>query len=140
MSMSRILALAPSLRAPMPLDSEFPLSIVSDAELSRETQGFAAQSTTETTGDSSDNFSQDENNVLDSAVEPTESDPTPEPLTGYELVADMMRRQDEVIAEIDLLNERIESAIKAISAAREKENQASGEAGSTEVAPAEKAA
>ena len=52
----------------------------------------------------------------------------------------MMRRQDEVIAEIDLLNERIESAIKAISAAREKENQASEEAGSTEVAPAEKAA
>lgn len=53
------------------------------------------------------------------------SSSAPEPLTGYELVADMMRRQDEVIAQIDSLNERIESAIKELSEARKLEEQAS---------------
>ncbi len=43
------------------------------------------------------------------------------PLTGYELVADMMRRQDEVIEQIDELNSRIEEAIKEISDARKAE-------------------
>lgn len=46
------------------------------------------------------------------------------PLTGYELVADMMRRQDAVIAEIDDLNHRIESAIKEITDARKLEEAA----------------
>ena len=46
------------------------------------------------------------------------------PLTGYELVADMLRRQDEVIAELDALNLRIESAIKEISDARKLDEQA----------------
>ena len=58
-----------------------------------------------------------------------------EPLTGYELVADMMRRQDEVIAQIDSLNERIESAIKELSEARKLEEQA----GSTDQADDESA-
>ncbi len=48
----------------------------------------------------------------------------PEPLSGYELVADMMRRQDEVIAELDSLNEKIESVIQEISAARKLEQEA----------------
>jgi hypothetical protein len=47
-----------------------------------------------------------------------------EPLTGYELVADMMLRQDAVIAELDILNGRIENAIKDISAARKIEQEA----------------
>ena len=51
-------------------------------------------------------------------------DVSPEQLTGYELVADMMRRQDEVIAELDSLNLRIEAAIKEISEARKLEEQA----------------
>ena len=42
-------------------------------------------------------------------------------LTGYELVADMMRRQDEVIEQIDELNSRIEETIKEISDARKAE-------------------
>jgi hypothetical protein len=46
------------------------------------------------------------------------------PLTGYELVADMLRRQDEVIVELDALNLRIESAIKEISDARTLDEQA----------------
>ena len=45
-------------------------------------------------------------------------------LTGYELVADMMRRQDEVINELDGLNERIEAAIKDIIDARKLEDEA----------------
>lgn len=58
-----------------------------------------------------------------------------ERLTGYELVANLMKRQDEVIAEIDSLNDRIESAIKEISDARKLEDQA----GSTETADSESA-
>lgn len=45
----------------------------------------------------------------------------PQPLTGYELVADMMRRQDEVLDQLDALNARIESAINKISASRKSE-------------------
>ena len=47
-----------------------------------------------------------------------------EPLVGYELVEDMMRRQDEVLSQLDDLNARIESAIKEISAARKSEIEA----------------
>lgn len=47
-----------------------------------------------------------------------------EPLTGYELVTDMMRRQDEVLGQLDNLNARIELAIKEISAARKCEIEA----------------
>jgi hypothetical protein len=53
----------------------------------------------------------------------------PGELTGYELVADMMRRQDEAIAQIDELNERVEAAIREITAARRAEE----EAGSDEI-------
>ncbi|MDE0937305.1 MAG: hypothetical protein OSA89_15405 [Mariniblastus sp.] len=45
-------------------------------------------------------------------------------LTGYDLVADMMRRQDEVINELDGLNERIEAAINEIIDARKLEDEA----------------
>ena len=45
-------------------------------------------------------------------------------LTGYELVADMMRRQDEVISQINDLNARIESAIEEITDQRKQEQQA----------------
>lgn len=51
------------------------------------------------------------------AAEQTDS----QPLTGYELVADMMRRQDEVLDQLDALNARIESAINKISASRKSE-------------------
>lgn len=44
-------------------------------------------------------------------------------MTGYELVADMMRRQDDVINELDGLNERIEAAIKEIIDARKLEDE-----------------
>jgi hypothetical protein len=47
-----------------------------------------------------------------------------EPLTGYALVADLMRRQDDVIAEIDTLNDRIESIIREITEARKAEIEA----------------
>ena len=45
-------------------------------------------------------------------------------LTGYELVADMMRRQDDVINELDDLNNRIEAAIQEITDARKIEDEA----------------
>ena len=45
-------------------------------------------------------------------------------LSGYELVADMMRRQDDVINELDDLNKRIETAIQEISDARKIEDKA----------------
>ena len=44
-------------------------------------------------------------------------------LTGYELIADMLRRQEDVIAELDALNLRIESAIKEITDARKLDDQ-----------------
>ena len=47
-----------------------------------------------------------------------------EPLTGYELVEDMMRRQDEVLQQLDDLNARVESTIKQISAVRKTEIEA----------------
>jgi hypothetical protein len=46
------------------------------------------------------------------------------PLSGYELVADMMRRQDEVLLKLDALNDRIELKIAEISAARKSEIEA----------------
>jgi hypothetical protein len=64
-----------------------------------------------------------------------------EPLTGYALVADLMRRQDEVIAEIDSLNDRIESIIREITDARKAEIEASAvpsdEAAATPETPTE---
>jgi len=47
-----------------------------------------------------------------------------EAASGYEMVADMMRRQDEVLVQLDDLNARIELAIKQISAARKSEIEA----------------
>lgn len=58
-----------------------------------------------------------------------------QPLTGYALVADMMRRQDEVIAQIDELNLRIEAAIKEISEARKAEIAAENEASAAILEP-----
>jgi hypothetical protein len=65
-----------------------------------------------------------------------------EPLIGYELVADMMRRQDEVIAQIDSLNDRIESVIKELDDARKLEQQAgdASDAESNSASPRIKAA
>lgn len=45
-------------------------------------------------------------------------------LSGYDLVTDMMRRQDEVLGQLDDLNDRIELAIEQISAARKSEIEA----------------
>jgi len=59
--------------------------------------------------------------------EPTEVDEVTDPQaspSGYELVTDMMRRQDEVLEQLDDLNARIELAIKQISAARKSEIEA----------------
>ncbi len=39
-------------------------------------------------------------------------------LEGYELVADLLRRQDEALGELDRLNQRIETAIDEITASR----------------------
>ena len=47
-----------------------------------------------------------------------------EPLTGYKLVKDMMRRQDEVLKQLDDLNARVESTIEQISAVRKTEIEA----------------
>ena len=60
----------------------------------------------------------------DSTASNDESKSSNPTLTGYELVADMMRRQDEVISELDTLNLRIEAAIKEISDARKLELEA----------------
>ena len=49
---------------------------------------------------------------------------SPEAMAGYELVTDMMRRQDEVLEQLDALNDRIELAIKQISDARKNEIEA----------------
>ena len=46
------------------------------------------------------------------------------PLTGYDLVKDMMRRQDAVLTQLDDLNDQIESTIKEISAVRKSEIEA----------------
>ena len=56
---------------------------------------------------------------VDEALEPQE-----EALTGYKLVADMLRRQNEVLIQLDDLNDRIELAIEQISAARKSEIEA----------------
>ena len=47
-----------------------------------------------------------------------------EPLTGYDLVEDMMRRQDEVLRQLDDLNAQVESAIEEIAAVRKSEIEA----------------
>lgn len=56
--------------------------------------------------------------AADEAMEPQET------LAGYELVTDMLRRQDEALKQLDDLNARIELAIEEISAARKIEIQA----------------
>ena len=58
-------------------------------------------------------------NDADEALEPLGG-----ALTGYELVADMLRRQNEVLVQLDDLNDRIELAIEQISAARKSEIEA----------------
>jgi len=68
--------------------------------------------------ESSDQGGIEDAESLDSA---TPSDQQQEPLAGYELVEDMMRRQDEVLSQLDDLNTRIESAIQEVSAARKSE-------------------
>ena len=60
-----------------------------------------------------------------------------EPLTGYALVADLMRRQDEVIAEIDSLNERIESFIREITESRKAELEADADNADEQTAESE---
>lgn len=48
-------------------------------------------------------------------------DSTNQSISGFDLVADMMRRQDDVIAELDELNARIEAAIESLSESRKAE-------------------
>ncbi len=62
-----------------------------------------------------------EGSAVDGSVEIVEEE-RPE-LTGYELVADMMRRQDDVINELDQLNQRIEAAIQEITDARKLDDE-----------------
>ena len=64
---------------------------------------------------------------LNPVSEPNNSDEASSPqetLLGYELVADMMRRQDEVLEQLDDLNARIELAIEQIAATRKSEIEA----------------
>ena len=63
-----------------------------------------------------------EDSIVDEAVVIVEEERPA--LTGYELVADMMRRQDDVINELDDLNNRIEAAIQEITDARKIEDEA----------------
>lgn len=60
----------------------------------------------------------------ESAAPAGSSEQTAEPLTGFELVADMMRRQDEVLEQIDDLDGRINAMINQITAEREAEKLA----------------
>lgn len=71
----------------------------------------------------------------DAIDSPSDSEPT-QTLTGYELVADMMRRQDAVIAELDSLNLKIEAVIEEITAARKAEELAAEhDSGTPDAAP-----
>jgi hypothetical protein len=63
-------------------------------------------------------FSEPETDLSDSQTAEAEDLTESGSLSGYELVADMMRRQDDAINQLDDLNARIESAIAEISASR----------------------
>jgi len=63
------------------------------------------------------------------------SEEQPETLTGYALVADLMRRQDEAIAGIDELNLRIEAAIREITDARTEDDTKPSQVDSSDVEP-----
>lgn len=66
-----------------------------------------------------------ENESHDSELLNDEEDTSSEePLTGYELVEEMMRRQDEVLVQLDDLNDRIEAAIQEVTTARKSEIEA----------------
>ena len=65
-----------------------------------------------------------EASVVSSSDDANEDSGREEVLTGYELVTDMMRRQDDVLRQLDDLNARIELAIEEISAARKSEIEA----------------
>ena len=64
-------------------------------------------------------------------IEKTRLATTSEPLEGYELVASLMRQQDEVLADLDALYEQVEATIKKIQDQRE---EATAEASVTGVA------
>ena len=75
--------------------------------------------------DQSESVSQDDQELEETeSLGDMDSNQSQEPLTGYELVEDMMRRQDEVLAQLDDLNARIELSIKEISIARKSEMEA----------------
>ena len=78
--------------------------------------------TVEFNSHSLDNVDTIEDSIAEESVVIVEEE-RPE-LTGYELVADMMRRQDDVINELDDLNNRIEAAIQEITDARKIEDEA----------------
>ncbi len=46
--------------------------------------------------------------------------------SGFEIVANLLERQDEVLVQLDELNGRVEAAIKAIIASRESWIEAEG--------------
>jgi hypothetical protein len=81
--------------------------------------------TVEFNSHSLDNVDTIEDSIADEAVVIVEEERPA--LTGYELVADMMRRQDDVINELDDLNNRIEAAIQEITDARKIEDEATQE-------------
>ena len=59
-----------------------------------------------------------------SSLDDADHCPSEQPLTGYALVEDMMRRQDEVLMQLDDLNAQVESAIEELSEARKSEIEA----------------
>ncbi len=80
-----------------------------------ETQELAIQALQE--------FDQESNEVVCAELECDSDSKTPDVVkfSEYEFVADLLRRQDEVLKGLDQLNERIESVIDEISAVRQAE-------------------
>ena len=68
---------------------------------------------------------------------PTEMQNTP---TGYEVVASLLDRQEQVLDDLNELNTRIEATIKKISEARQLEVIAEQDSANSEQAPDSKAA
>ena len=77
---------------------------------------------TETVATETNSKSLDSKQEIGPLTPDKEQSPTEE-LTGYALVADLMRRQDEVIQELTLLDQRVEAMIDQLAAEREARKQ-----------------
>ena len=69
-------------------------------------------------GSQAEEYSTEETPRCDPFVDMGRFESSNDDLEGYELVADLLRRQDEALGELDRLNQRIETAIDAITASR----------------------